>query len=426
MITARDVKKLGGYSFTAAEHNFVIPPITKLPRSGMEAYGIPIEVTPINGSDKIKGFFKIFKLDIPVRQKRIRYLVYEGINKWHPLFKGVPFAAIHEVINGIEVKGHIAHRLDDDGNSRLDEMQRIKDNDEWTFSLDERKTMAGQLLVAVSRMEKHDLVHGDISPKNVMITSNNGTPTLVLCDFDGFHHPSQPLLPRKFNNTPCRPLGLPGFRYTEIVETPNDDDTVFIETDRFAMGSLACEIMAWESGFDAKLDRENLLDDEIVRARDITIIPSNIRKKWPDGFDLLHQAISVKNIEEMPSAEDWLKALGVSFENSISFKKTPMIRVYKKKGNRKEKYQLTVKLGKAKGDLNSVSKDGHIKKGELKGISYTFVNRKLHVKFDLNELNFLIRDEKRKRLGREKAEIAINPNDVILSGEWYFFITDEN
>lgn len=427
MITAREVKTLSGHSFSGGGCKFIIPVLTELPRAGMEAYGIPIEVHCKN-NQPIFGFLKIFKLDIPVRQQRIKYLVHEGINKWHPLFNGVPFAVVNETVNGIHIKGHVARNLIDSKCHFSDEMQIIKEKGLWNFNWDERVRMAGQLCIAVEKMESHGLVHGDISSKNVMITLMNGKPSLILCDFDGFYHPKQDILPRKFNNRPCRPLGLEGFRYPEILETPNDDEDVCIKTDRFALAALVCEIMTWDKNTDSLLNRDNLMDDDTVRSRSTKSIPNSIVKKWSKGFDLLDFTLKSTTINNMPVPSEWLNLLtGISPKNNISVKKFkgyPKVIISRRRGLLKEKYLITAILKKSSGDLGKVSKSGVINNGELSFFTYSFENNSLLVSLNWRALVYHIRSNNRTKLGNNSLDISIEPEDTIWTGEWSFQFTE--
>ena len=418
----QDIKKLYEQSFLIEDWTVYIPtPPDGWPRKGAEGFGLPVKLK--HASHKtIDGFLKVFLVDVPQREKRNLFLVEKGMAKLHELFHGMPFAIIlNEVIAGVTITGHIAHQLNSEQNSHIDDINLLKENEEWDFSWDERKALCESLCVSVAAMEKHNLVHGDIAPGNVIITKNDQHQYLSkLCDFDSFYHPNQPLLPIKHENIMIRTLGNPGYQYYELTKLLKEnkvEENTYVKTDRFALGALLCEIMVWENGLESKLKpkRKELLTEDMILNRDIGGLPLSIRNKWKDGFSLLEQALKCTRWQDLPSAEQWLEALGFSIPSSIlssSFVKEPIINIAKVRGNTKKDI-CTAHISNSKGNFEKIS-------SELKSIDYDFNNQKLIININWTDPIFHIKDGKRKNLGKGPKSIGISPNDEILSGFWNF------
>lgn len=418
-----DIRKLYGKSFSIDDWTVHIPqtPSDGWPRKGSEGFGLPVKLTH-SSKQSIQGFLKVFLIDIPQREKRNAFLVKKGLQKLHGLFHGIPFAIIlNEEISGVHITGHIARQLSPLKTDGLDDIDIIKENGKWTFSWDDRKALGESLCVAVSALEKHDIVHGDIAPKNVIVSKDTkGKYQALLCDYDSFYHPSQPLLPIKHENLMVRTLGNPGYQYFELTNTLKKkqikDDT-YVETDRFSLGVLLCEIMTWENGLERKLnpERTHLITEEMILSRDISGIPSKIRNKWKDGFVLLEEAINAPSWRDLPSPEQWLEALGFSVFSLVStpFAVEPVVEIYKKRGNSPRKKIATAKLSKPKGTFKAIA-------SELEPIQYEMQNKKLTLKLDWTNPIFHTRSSKRINLGNGPKTISISPNDEVLSGYWNF------
>lgn len=423
-ITASDLKVLYGQTFNlknlqGEESRFHIPhPGNGWPRSGLEAYGLLVECQhPSRGS--VPSFLKIFRLDLPNRSVRTAHLIHLGLAKHHPwLFQGMPYVAMkHFRINGLSVVGHIAQQIRGLNGTAAEDFARLRSLQGWKATPEERTRVAGHLCCAVAALEQLSLVHGDLSSRNVMIgAAQDGEIAAILCDFDGFYHPSQPLLPREHNNIPCRPMGALGYQYPHLLaELANGASDPFVRTDRFALAVLVCELMVWDNTVACELDREELLSDEIIRKRDLALLPAQVRWKWKDGFDLLQDALNARDIAEFPSPETWLHLLlGKPFVGR------PQIKIYRRKGRRE--LLREVRLGSAQGDLSPA----HRTLSDVKFyVSPTTSGFECRLEFVWNAPVFLRRRGGRPQdVGKGPTSLTVQPGDIVNSNQWEFEIID--
>lgn len=416
-IIASDIKILFGTSTLIPKQNggsvtFNIPPkISGWPRTGLEAYGLLV-----NCQDNVRGcvpsFLKIFKSDIPERAQRTQFLASLGLHKAHDwLFQGIPYGWFGRFkINGVEIIGHVAQQISGTTLAVGEDIQRLRDQGRWNFSLEDRQRLCGDLCAAVAAFEKLQLVHGDISTKNVMIASlNEGRPAAILCDYDGFYHPSQPLLPEVFAGIPCRPLGSPGFQLPKIF----NNQQKFVDTDRFALGVMICDILALENNsWFSELQREELIGSEEYKSKNLSKIPSSVKKRCQDGFDLLELALKADNPAQMPSPEDWLNnVLGVP---SIPVFKHPMVRVSKRKGNRVTPF-VTANITKQCGGFSSID-------SALAVINYQVSNGKLSLAFNKSNGgglgNIYLKRSNHQKKFQDPTKIDIFPDDTLVFNNW--------
>jgi Protein kinase domain. len=313
-ITGVDLKMMYGHKFTAknwdkSDVTFRIPipdPGAGWPRGGLEAYGLLVDCHhPVHGT--IPSFLKVFREDLIERRDRNKFLIQLGLAKHHPwLFHGMPYLSFRGKVNGVQIVAHAARQLIK--GSQSEDMSRLRDHGQWNFGLDVRRRLAGHLCCAVAALEQLDFVHSDLSPKNVVVTTApDGSPAAVLCDYDGFIHPGQAMLPMEF-----RPKGTQGYQSPEVVERlDRKDPDIWVDSDRFALGVLACEIMVWQPNTADELNRGELLTSDFVRKRDASGVPAALQKRWPDGFKLLQRAMKAPSKQALPSPAEWLHALGV-------------------------------------------------------------------------------------------------------------------
>lgn len=418
-IIASDMKKLFDTSTIIPKQNngrvtFNIPAKTQgWPRSGLEAYGLLV-----NCQDDIRGnipsFLKIFKHDIPERAQRTQYLASLGLHKAHDwLFQGIPYGWFGRFqINGVEIIGHVAQQISGTTSAIGEDIQRLRDQGRWHFSLEDRKVLCGDLCAAVAAFEKLQLVHGDISTKNVMIARlQEGRAAAILCDYDGFYHPSQPLLPEIFAGIPCRPLGSSGFQLPQIVA----DKQKFVDTDRFALGVMICDILALESdGWHSDLQREELVGAGNYKKKNLSDIPKKIRDRCPDGFDLLELALKANDSSQLPSPEDWLNILGVSLHSSFN---KPIVKVSKRYGNQVRLFR-SANITKQQGSFSAINSD-------LNGISYQLTDGKLTIDIASNKSGFFYLRGKEKQVKHQiPKKVIICPDDIILVDNWQLEFLD--
>lgn len=394
-------------------------------RTGLEAYGVLIDCHhPTIG--KLPSFLKIFKLDIAERQGRTDFLVRSGLAKNHDwLFQGVPYAWLpRSAINGVEIIGHVAMQIGARYGGGAEDFGRLKEQDAWdAIPAKMRRTYAAHLCCAVAALETMNIVHGDLSAGNIMIGPGpDGETVCCLCDFDGFHHPSVPPLPRMVNGIPCRPLGTAGYQYPELLQriaadTTMSDAGIMVETDRFALGTLICEMVVWSSSLARGLQRYELLTPEMIVRQAVTDLPNEVRDIWPQGFVLLDRAANAGSISDMPSPEDWLSALGVHVRPHQAFRNRPYIEFYRRRGNR---MTLVGKAALSKADTGDFASVAPV----LSAIQYHFTDKKLTLKVTWPEPIFLVRESRSHQLGDGPRDVPLNANDSLTSNFWELRIFD--
>jgi len=281
------------------------------PRRGAEAIGLCAECLHPDGD--VSSFLKIFMANVPERVQRNRFLMELGLSGRHWMFSAMPYGVLPlEPINSIEVVAHLSRRVGDGNGGIAPNLARLMTEEPWRRSPAERRRFAGQIACAIHALEAIDLVHGDISLRNVLLGwDEQDGEVAVLCDYDGFHHPLQPPLPLRTGRVSVRKAGTPGFQspclLEEIASGKNDAQ---VRTDRFALGVLLCQILVWQPAMADRLGRDELLSNDMVRGRTLSELPSDVTSAWAAGFDLLRQALEAPGPEHMPSPRAWLEAVG--------------------------------------------------------------------------------------------------------------------
>lgn len=432
---ATDLQKLYGHKFSFGGHTFEIQPKAVFPaRSGLEAYGIKLLHTPPAGSTTsatgtLHSFLKIFRQDIPERRDRTTFLIGLGLTKGHWAFQCVPYAWFPGTeINGVQVVGHLTKFLGMQFGGPAQDFSELKEK--WDiFTADDRRAFASHLASAVDALENIGVVHGDLSPGNIMIGPGpNGRLACCLCDFDGFIHSKVQKLPRKFDRQDVRPLGTPGYQYPELMarisaDTNNTDDRVFAETDRFSLAAIICELMVWGNDTSEKLGRGELLSEEALARRNISTIPNEIKGRFASGFALLEQALRASSCRDMPSPKDWLKLFGVVSVVQSAFKGHPRAS-FKRRGSADQPLQANF-INKTSGDLADV----HASLSSLKGIAFARAADGAGFRFRLsfnNTLPVLVRrgGGSIKVGDAQRKDFEVFAGDTVAVGDWEITFDD--
>jgi serine/threonine protein kinase len=299
----------------------------------------------------------------------------------------------------------------------------VREDGQWdAVSREDRRAFAAHLASAVSGLEQVRLVHGDLSPGNVMIGPGpNERHACCICDFDGFYHPYQPAaVPRVFERVPSRPLGNPEYRYPALAERiakdkKGVDQSVFVETDRFALGVLICEMMVWNSTVAKRLGRGQLLDAAIIMSRKLEKhVPDDIINEFPKGFSLLDKALKAGSCGDMPEPVAWLSSLGIESSLPISFTGTPHILFYRASGaTRKLQGEAFLKTKPGAGHFGAISPELAFVGFELDANNGVTLNVGLHVPTALR------RNGRQETVRQEsKSALSVLPGDVVRIGEW--------
>ncbi|MGC2330881.1 MAG: serine/threonine-protein kinase [Candidatus Acidiferrales bacterium] len=280
------------------------------------------------------------------RELRTRLLIEMELAKKNDFFFGIPFGWLGRLnINGVEIIAHFTRMIRGPYDGGPEDFGRVRSSGRWApFDKDARLRFAAELAVAVAGLERAGIVHGDISPGNILIgnSSSNGA-ICILCDYDGYHNAQVPRLPRKDGAFPCRPLGSPGYQYPDLISTlkadMRNDADIWVQTDRFALGVAICEVVVWSDEVEKLLQNEGrgqLLADDVIENRDLSRLPTRIIDRFPDGFLLLDKAIRANSPDSMPSPEDWLRVLGFDDE-PWNYRGRPVITLFNGRGNSRAK-----------------------------------------------------------------------------------------
>jgi serine/threonine protein kinase len=392
-----------------------------LARPGLEGYGLrALHRHKRRGAMHV--FLKVFKQDIPQRHARSEFLVRLGLAKHHEwIFQGVPYGWFNkQSVNGTEIVGHLTKFIGLQYGKPGEDFGVLKEEGEWSvFTDQERRAFATHLASAICGLERLQFVHGDLSPGNIMIGPGpNGRNVCCLCDFDGFYHPSQPLLPRRFDGQPVRPLGNPEYRYPALIEKitadkSDSDNSIVVETDRFALGVLICEMVVWNENVAKRLGRPQLLDERIISSRGLSAIPDNVKATFPRGFALLERSLKAGSWEDMPAPDEWLNCLGIQSVLPTPFKTPPHVLFYRKKGTARKLHRHAVLNNKPTDHFGAVDP-------ELAGITFK--------RDDANHVVLAISSplpSALRRGGRQeslkpdtKAALAVLPGDLLRIGDW--------
>jgi len=380
----------------------ILPQPQGWPRAGMEGYVMLGECQhPSRGT--VPSILKLFRADLPARQRRSSFLVQLGLAKEHDwLFSGVPYATINRLeLQGLTLNGHIARQIVGE------DLYRLREVSAWNVDPGTRKLLAGHLCCAVHVLEQMKVVHGDISPRNVIIGKGpDEKPVAVLCDFDGFFHPDEPPLPDEF-----RGFGSGG--YALPVRGPN----TFVDTDRFALAALVCEFMAWEPGDIQRYQRSEMLDSKVIERRDVGLLPPEVVARWRPGFDLLQRALGANEKDAMPSPAEWMRVLGVPVPLPRTFAGAPHLLFQRRRGNTAVDFARELDLTSPAGNFEHVD-------GELRPVEFRMEKGNLSLHFSWDWPVFLRRDGHQHEFGRA-SRVPVQPGDVVISNQWWIRIWDE-
>lgn len=115
--------------------------------------------------------------------------------------------------------------------------------DEW------RQQWVEQLLQTLTTLEQHRLVHGDLSPNNLVLCTT-GQPQLRLIDFDGFHAPDAPNGVGRLTNDQGGIVGTPGYLPCDLERMhSNGNGNLAPYSDLRARDMLLIELLCFDGEF---------------------------------------------------------------------------------------------------------------------------------------------------------------------------------
>jgi hypothetical protein len=442
MITVRDIReKLAGQRFVQRNKDGVdvevrFPTDLKSggwPRKGLEGYAIPVTIShPVHGDRP--SILKTFVHEVPTRAQRLDHLVSYGLAADHDwLFTGVPFASVRRNVNGLAIDGHISKHACFDING--EDFSRLKNLDEFDhFTPEQRIWLAQQLCCGVVGLERKGIVHGDLSHGNLIVGYNDDRSRIqaVIIDYDGFYATGAPSLPRRHAGQPIRPLGTPGYQHPSLMkritgDKTGADDGIRVESDRFALGVLCCELMCWNSQTGKELSRDELLSPDDL-AGGLRVAPVQLHAVWPEGAQLLETALATRHADDLPAPDEWLRALGMQVGGPAP---TPFangapanLKISRQSGRGPLRHVRSVNMGtnaNGAGDLGSVDQ-------RLASVGYEYSRENgvvsLALIFKWNDPVKATRDGLKLGVDGKEAgrplKIEVGRSDVIRSNGWRF------
>ena len=297
----RDVLLLDGTTQTIGGETFCLQ--SRHGSAGGEGYVIPV----VRLAEGERLMLKCYRLPSPERRQRIEFLSSLNMRQLPGLpaawFDAAPCMVVGTKVlvprpkggqDEVEIEGYLATFIE--GRT----LEECLADEAWDPTLETRRDLARHLCMAVQILEDADqLVHGDLSGRNILVT-HGPRPELRLIDFDGFyHHRVRPILCTKAPGG--RGWGSDGYR-SPVYRSP--DDSMVVTTDRVAMAVLAYELVVRRPGDATLLSRDTFLDQQAIDNMRPTL-PQEIVDRWPEGWELVRQAIAANPPDKAPSPERW-------------------------------------------------------------------------------------------------------------------------
>jgi serine/threonine protein kinase len=140
--------------------------------------------------------------------------------------------------------------------------------DEHQLGFRERLDLFVQVCHAIQHAHQKGIIHGDIKPSNIMVSSQDGAPVPKIIDF-GIAKATEARLTDRLLVTACAQLiGTPAYMSPEQTDVTNvDSDT---RSDIYSLGVLLYELLAGVTPFDGRELLEGGLDEmrRILRERE--------------------------------------------------------------------------------------------------------------------------------------------------------------
>jgi hypothetical protein len=160
-------------------------------RSGAEG-----KAYPLLGYDRsVAAYLKFFTRPTPKRFERTAWLIGRQMHTWLPHLAAAPLAWVDtrsagQAAEGVrDFAGYLARAVP--GQTWLELKNAIHDNS-VSFPEGLRWRCVRDLVAALAVLEQEDIVHGDLSPNNIVIDveARPDQPALYLIDFDAFVTPA--------------------------------------------------------------------------------------------------------------------------------------------------------------------------------------------------------------------------------------------
>ena len=140
--------------------------------------------------------------------------------------------------------------------------------DRHTLSIEERLRLFQQVCQAVHHAHQKGIIHRDIEPSNILVSSENDQIIPKIIDFGVAKAISQPLTERTLITEESQLLGTPEYMSPEQVEFANED--IDTRSDIYSLGVLLYELLTGVLPFDSETLRQGGMENirKMIREND--------------------------------------------------------------------------------------------------------------------------------------------------------------
>jgi len=249
VLTATEAKELAGktwslngrqYRFKSYDPNYPGQPPWKAGAEG-KAYALMDGGSPA-------AYMKFFATPSPKRLRRTTWLVAQRLHAWLPSLAGAPllWADTRQTSRPQGITFDFAGCLAKAVQGRTwQELKFAIAGEGETLPIDIRLRCVRDLIFSAAAIESAQIVHGDLSPNNIIIDPNcgPGTPALCVIDFDAFVA-SAAAQGGSLTVAEGGTYGTPGYCPPDLVAHADAGDTTVTPcSDRYARDMLILEIL---------------------------------------------------------------------------------------------------------------------------------------------------------------------------------------
>jgi serine/threonine protein kinase len=217
-------------------------------RSGAEGKAYPL----LGGDGSVVAYLKFFTRPTQKRLNRTAWLIGQQMHTWLPGLAAAPLLWVDTRLNfrssktDFDFSGYLAQAVS--GETWLEFKNRMVDAG-TSFPEDVRWRCVEDLVLATAVLERAGIVHGDLSPNNIIIDpgSPSNEPALCLIDFDAFVAPAAGS-DQAIDVAEGGTYGTEGYCPPELGSRAGvGDDSVAPYSDRYGRDMLILELLFMDS-----------------------------------------------------------------------------------------------------------------------------------------------------------------------------------
>jgi serine/threonine protein kinase len=221
-------------------------------RSGAEGKAYPL----LGHDHTVAAYLKFFTRPTRKRLDRTSWLIGQQLHTWLPGLAAAPLVwadtrhAHRPATATLDFAGYLAQAVP--GKTWLEWKHSISEN-AVSFSADLRWRCVRDLLLALAVLEQEGIVHGDLSPNNVVIDFAAGPdqPALYLIDFDAFVAPAAEGMER-VTVAEGGTYGTEGYCPPDLLaDAAEGHGDIAPRSDRYGRDMLLLELLIMDSGLPA-------------------------------------------------------------------------------------------------------------------------------------------------------------------------------